>query len=121
MVAAVDGDPGAAAQGPRRRAAPPAVASVAASALTTAVAAAVPSRTLPAPLSRRSTRKQPAAPARVACYAAVGVSEPVGHQPQAGRRHGAPTTQGYANDLLARERSRWPGLRLVHGHSRAGR
>lgn len=46
-------------------------------------------------------------------YLAIGASESVGYQPVAGRPRGAPTARGYANDLLARERARWPGLRLV--------
>jgi lysophospholipase L1-like esterase len=48
-----------------------------------------------------------------AYYVAVGASEAVGVQPSPGRRWGSPTPDGYANDLLAAEAARWPGLRLV--------
>jgi lysophospholipase L1-like esterase len=112
MVSAVDGGAGAAAPGVRRRAVTVALAMVAGSVIMATGVLAVPSRALPASTRSRSGGA-PATPARAAYYLAVGASESVGYQPQAGRRHGAPTTQGYANDLLARERSRWPGLRLV--------
>ena len=46
-------------------------------------------------------------------YVAVGASEAVGYQPVPGSRYGRRTDDGYANDLVAMERRRWPGLRLV--------
>ncbi len=46
-------------------------------------------------------------------YIAVGASEAVGYQPLPGLHHGAPTTSGYANDLVRTEQSRWPGLALT--------
>lgn len=46
-------------------------------------------------------------------YVALGASESVGFQPVPGKRRGARTDDGYANDLLSLERTRWPGLRLV--------
>lgn len=47
-------------------------------------------------------------------YVAVGASEAVGYQPVDGQPHGgAPTDEGYANDLVHLESSRWPGLSLV--------
>lgn len=46
-------------------------------------------------------------------YVAIGASESVGLQPVPGHSHGSRTNRGYANDLAAIERSRWPGLRLV--------
>lgn len=55
----------------------------------------------------------PHVPPPVTYYLAIGASESVGVQPVAGRRRGVPTDEGYANDLLATERARWPGLRLV--------
>lgn len=106
MVATMDGGTGA--SGPRCRAVPLIVAS----AVAATIVLAAPTRVLPAPIASRRGA-QPTTPAGVTYYLAVGASESVGYQPQVGRRHGAPTTQGYANDLLARERSRWPGLRLV--------
>lgn len=48
-----------------------------------------------------------------AYYLSVGASESVGFQPVPGLPHGVRTDQGYANDLAAIERARWPGLRLV--------
>jgi lysophospholipase L1-like esterase len=47
-------------------------------------------------------------------YVAVGASESLGVQPTATSRHSVPTDDGYANALVAMERSRWPGLQLVH-------
>lgn len=52
----------------------------------------------------------PAAPATY--YIAIGASESVGIQPTPGHHHGRRTNRGYANDLTAIERGRWPGLRL---------
>ena len=46
-------------------------------------------------------------------YVAVGASESVGYQPVPGRHYGRPTDHGYANDLVAMEQRRWPGLRLA--------
>ena len=86
---------------------------IAGSVIVAAGVLAVPSWALSASTRSRSEGAPAATPARVTYYLAVGASESVGYQPLAGRRRGAPTTQGYANDLLARERSRWPGLRLV--------
>lgn len=109
MVTSVDGSAVGAAPGVRHR-----VTCVVAGAVTAAVVVfALPSGALSAATGSHPDRTTPSPPARVTYYLAVGASESVGYQPQAGRRHGAPTTQGYANDLLARERSRWPGLRLV--------
>jgi lysophospholipase L1-like esterase len=113
MVATVEDGAGAAAPGARRRAVRAAAAMIAGSLIVTAGVFAVPSWALSASTRFRSGGAPAATPVRVTYYVAVGASESVGYQPQAGRRHGAPTTQGYANDLLARERSRWPGLRLV--------
>lgn len=45
-------------------------------------------------------------------YVAIGASESVGFQPTTGHPHGQRTDHGYANDLAAIERQRWPGLRL---------
>jgi lysophospholipase L1-like esterase len=113
MVAAVEDGAGAAVPGARRRAVRVSVAMIAGSVIVAAGVLAVPSWALSASTRSRPGGAPAASPARVTYYLAVGASESVGYQPQAGRRHGAPTTQGYANDLLARERSRWPGLRLV--------
>jgi lysophospholipase L1-like esterase len=52
-------------------------------------------------------------PAPVAYYLDLGGSASVGFQPTAARPHGQPTDTGYANDLLAAERARWPSLQLV--------
>ncbi len=49
----------------------------------------------------------------VSYYVAIGASESVGVQPEPGHRHGVRTDHGYANDLAAAVRHRWPGLRLV--------
>jgi len=46
-------------------------------------------------------------------YLAIGASEAAGVQPSLAHPAGLPTNEGYANDLLATERARWPGLRLV--------
>lgn len=46
-------------------------------------------------------------------YLAIGASEAVGVQPSEGHPRGSPTPDGYANDLLAIEATRWPGLQLV--------
>lgn len=46
-------------------------------------------------------------------YVAVGASESVGVQPVPGSDHSASTDEGYANDLVAMEQRRWPGLHLV--------
>lgn len=46
-------------------------------------------------------------------YVAIGASESVGVQPVPGRTGVVPTHEGYANDLVAMEQSRWPGLHLV--------
>ncbi|MGH9110670.1 MAG: GDSL-type esterase/lipase family protein [Acidimicrobiales bacterium] len=46
-------------------------------------------------------------------YFAIGASESVGVQPTAEHPRGVRTDHGYANDLAAIERHRWPGLRLV--------
>ncbi|HEX3946241.1 MAG TPA: SGNH/GDSL hydrolase family protein [Acidimicrobiales bacterium] len=48
-----------------------------------------------------------------AYYMAIGASESVGVQPAPGHPYGVRTDHGYANDLVAAERHRWPGLRLV--------
>jgi lysophospholipase L1-like esterase len=47
-------------------------------------------------------------------YVVLGGSISVGEQPTVISPRGAPTDQGYANDLLATERSRWNDLELVH-------
>jgi lysophospholipase L1-like esterase len=44
---------------------------------------------------------------------ALGGSGSVGFQPTLDHPHGQPTDSGYANDLAAREATRWPGLSLV--------
>jgi len=44
---------------------------------------------------------------------ALGGSGSVGFQPTVARPHGQPTASGYADDLAAREATRWPGLTLV--------
>jgi lysophospholipase L1-like esterase len=44
---------------------------------------------------------------------ALGGSGSVGFQPTLGHPHGQPTDSGYADDLAAREATRWPGLTLV--------
>jgi lysophospholipase L1-like esterase len=44
---------------------------------------------------------------------AVGGSGSVGFQPTLTHPHGTPTDSGYADDLAAREATRWPGLTLV--------
>ena len=48
-----------------------------------------------------------------AYYLALGASGSLGVQPTLGHPKGQPTNSGYANDLLALERSRWSGLRLA--------
>lgn len=55
-----------------------------------------------------------ATPAATTYYVAVGASESLGVQPTHANPRGARTDDGYANALLAIERSRWPGLRVVH-------
>jgi lysophospholipase L1-like esterase len=59
----------------------------------------------------------PLAPAAAAFhhpyYLAVGASESLGVQPTFLHPRGLPTDRGYANDLVALERRRWPGLVLV--------
>lgn len=50
---------------------------------------------------------------RTTYYVAIGASESVGVQPVPGHRRGRRTDHGYANDLAATLRHRWPGLRLV--------
>ena len=55
-----------------------------------------------------------ATPAATTYYVAVGASESLGVQPTAASPRGARTDDGYANALLAIERSHWPGLHLVH-------
>ena len=52
-------------------------------------------------------------PIHVAYYLALGGSGSLGVQPTIGHPNGQPTNAGYANDLLALERSRWSGLQLV--------
>jgi len=47
-------------------------------------------------------------------YVVLGGSISVGEQPTITSPRGAPTDQGYANDVLATERSRWSDLELVH-------
>ncbi|MGH9017519.1 MAG: SGNH/GDSL hydrolase family protein [Acidimicrobiales bacterium] len=47
-------------------------------------------------------------------YVALGGSASVGFQPTRDKPRGAETDSGYANDLFARERARWPTLELVH-------
>lgn len=54
------------------------------------------------------------APPAKTYYVAVGASESLGVQPSVTSRQSVPTHHGYANALVAMERSRWPGLRLVH-------
>lgn len=88
-----------------------ALAGVTAVATTLFAVAAAPVFAARPPGPHRPADRHPAA--RTTYYLAIGASESVGYQPVAGRPRGAPTTQGYANDLLARERARWPGLRLV--------
>jgi lysophospholipase L1-like esterase len=46
-------------------------------------------------------------------YLALGGSDSVGFQPTVDVPHGAPTDEGYADDLLSTERDRWPDLQLV--------
>lgn len=46
-------------------------------------------------------------------YVALGASASVGFQPTSASPHGERTDEGYANDLLDSERSRWANLRLV--------
>lgn len=46
-------------------------------------------------------------------YVAVGASESIGYQPTPAAPRGAPTREGYANDLVTMERPRWAGLHLV--------
>jgi hypothetical protein len=46
-------------------------------------------------------------------YLAIGASESLGVQPTVGAPHEHPTSDGYANDVLAMEATRWPGLQLV--------
>ncbi len=46
-------------------------------------------------------------------YLAIGASESLGVQPTVAAPHGHPTSDGYANDVLAMEAARWPGLELV--------
>jgi lysophospholipase L1-like esterase len=46
-------------------------------------------------------------------YLAIGGSESVGVQPDAADPRGAPTDEGYADDLTRSEAARWPGLQLV--------
>jgi hypothetical protein len=46
-------------------------------------------------------------------YLDLGGSGSVGYQPTIAHPGGQPTDTGYANDLLAIERTRWPDLRLV--------
>jgi len=46
-------------------------------------------------------------------YLAIGASESLGVEPVASHPQGRPTHQGYADDLVATERARWPGLSLV--------
>jgi len=60
----------------------------------------------------------PAAPAAASSsggpyYVAIGASESVGVQPLAADHRGVRTDDGYANDLVAMEQGRWPGLQLV--------
>jgi lysophospholipase L1-like esterase len=46
-------------------------------------------------------------------YLALGGSDSVGFQPTAAIPHGAPTDDGYADDLMGTERARWDDLQLV--------
>lgn len=46
-------------------------------------------------------------------YLALGGSDSVGFQPTAAVPHGAPTDEGYADDLVGAERARWDDLQLV--------
>ena len=46
-------------------------------------------------------------------YLALGGSDSVGFQPTAAIPQGAPTDEGYANDLVDAERARWGDLQLV--------
>lgn len=46
-------------------------------------------------------------------YVAIGASQTLGYQPSAPGGSQRPTDRGYAHDLAAVERARWPGLRLV--------
>jgi lysophospholipase L1-like esterase len=52
-------------------------------------------------------------PGPVTYYLALGGSASVGFQPTVSRPDGQPTDDGYANDLLSIERSRWQNLQLV--------
>jgi lysophospholipase L1-like esterase len=45
---------------------------------------------------------------------ALGGSASVGYQPTLLHPHGQPTSAGYAEDLVALEQQRWPGLTVVH-------
>ena len=76
------------------------------------------------PSTARGTRRPVAAqhvagaserPARSAApyYVAVGASESLGYQPTAADPHGAPSDEGYADDVVDDEQRRWPGLDLV--------
>jgi lysophospholipase L1-like esterase len=47
-------------------------------------------------------------------YVAVGGSLSVGFQPTPNAVSGEPTDDGYANDLVTLESSRWPDLQVVH-------
>jgi hypothetical protein len=62
---------------------------------------------LEAPAQARSDNQPPE------FYVAMGGSASVGVQPTPGAPEGAPTDDGYANDLLSTERSTWPSLRLI--------
>ena len=45
---------------------------------------------------------------------ALGGSASVGYQPTPAHPHGQATSSGYAEDLVALEQQRWPGLTVVH-------
>lgn len=46
-------------------------------------------------------------------YVAIGASQALGYQPTTSGRSQRPTDRGYAHDLTAMERKRWPSLRLL--------
>jgi hypothetical protein len=60
-----------------------------------------------------TTASAGAADKEPAYYVALGGSGSVGVQPTSAVPTGQPTDEGYADDLVRTERSRWPDLRLV--------
>lgn len=76
--------------------------------------AAAPSPRPPVAASSARTQAPSTTPAAATYYVAIGASESLGVQPSRTSRRGVPTNQGYANTVLATQRDRWTGLRLVH-------